>query len=62
MRERKSYKVVKPVNLDGYGTVAPGKPETVRLHPRRALFLVTAGILEPVDAAAEKPLGKEVKP
>jgi len=61
MSNQQSYKVLKPVNLDGYGTVEPGKPETVKLHPRQATFLVTGGVLKPVDATPEKPVKKEAK-
>jgi hypothetical protein len=49
MSNQQTYKVLKPINLDGYGTVEPGKPETIKLHPRQAVFLVTAGVLKPIQ-------------
>ena len=61
MSIKRSYKVLKPVRLDGIGTVQPG--DTVELHPRQAVFLVTGGTLEKADAATEtnkpKPTKKE---
>ncbi|MES9873165.1 MAG: hypothetical protein ABW146_08640 [Candidatus Sedimenticola sp. 6PFRAG7] len=58
-----TYKVLKPTHLDGYGTVEPGKPPTVDLHPRQAVFLVTGGFLQKVEATPKRkaPAKKETK-
>ena len=59
MSIKQPYKVLKPVRLDGLGTVQPG--DTVELHPRQAVFLVTGGTLEKVatKASTPKPTKKE---
>lgn len=57
MAIQQRYKVLKPVHLDGLGTVQPG--DTVELHPRQAVFLVTGGTLAP--AAAEAPPTKSTR-
>ena len=57
MSIKRSYKVLKPVHLDGPGTVKPG--DTVELHPRQAVFLVTGGTLE--KAATETNTPKSTK-
>jgi ATP-dependent Clp protease adapter protein ClpS len=61
MNEKQRYKVMKSVHLDGYGTVEPGKPETVELHPRQAVFLVTGGVLQLHRPARKKTAKKEAK-
>lgn len=60
MSIKQPYKVLKPVRLDDLGTVQPG--DTVELHPRQAVFLITGGTLEKVEVGktnAPKPTKKE---
>lgn len=44
MSVKQTFTVLKPVRLEGIGTKEPG--DTVTLHPRQAVFLVTAGVVE----------------
>ena len=59
MNIEQHYKVLKPVRLEGLGTVQPG--DTVELHPRQAVFLVTGGVLEAVEPVKEMPAKKRAK-
>lgn len=40
---RQQYQVLQPVHLHGKGTLKAG--DTVSLHPRQAVFLLTGGVL-----------------
>lgn len=57
MSVKQSYKVLKPVNLDGIGTAQPG--DSVTIHPRQAVFLLTNGTLEKAEKTTQKTTRKE---
>ena len=44
MSKQQSYQVLQPLHLAGQGAVQPG--ESVELHPRQAVFLLTTGVIE----------------
>lgn len=43
---KENYEVLRPVHLDGLGTLMPG--DSVELYPRQAVFLVTSGMIKAV--------------
>ena len=50
MSKQQSYRVLQPVHLAGQGTVQAG--ETLELHPRQAVFLLTTGVIEKAQNTA----------
>ena len=50
MSKQQSYRVLQPVHLAGQGTVQPG--ETLELHPRQTVFLLTSGVIEKAQTTA----------
>ena len=53
MSKQQSYRVLQPVHLAGQGTVQAG--ESVELHPRQAVFLLTSGVIEKAPQTTAPP-------
>ena len=53
MSKQQSYRVLQPVHLAGQGAVQAG--ESVELHPRQAVFLLTSGVIEKAPQTTATP-------